>query len=453
MKQRTKLVAAVLLLATAMIMVLTTSFAWMTLSDSPVVQGIQVTIAGSHTVLVAPDISETVGDKVVHYPGQFSDEMNFSDYAQYDYLKQVGGLLPVSTADGENWYLPTYYGNTDPEVLNGTAHTGQLRPTTDFTRDNSLEFANLTADQLKKTRQGNYVYLDFWVMAPVDGYQLRVSTGAESAGSFVIDLPDPQQSVDSGISSYTLTGSNAQTAAAVRIGFLINEDTVLDDSMLQYSHSPGFNSSCTRLQGLYSDPGLGALEMPTTSFTIFEPNGDLHPQTVLNGLGNEITDGQYAITQPLAKGGIPTDISDRLTVQLTNSWTQSGTGQTLIAQQFATFMAGRSTAGEDTMSLKQAFFQDRLQYQIYPYVTKGSFLSYTRDLYNAAANRAVSADDLQLLPKAGATSDVYMTELYGGVPQRIRMFVWLEGQDVDCINSAAAGSFAISIELAGSNES
>ena len=36
------------------------------------------------------------------------------------------------------------------------------------------------------------------------------------------------------------------------------------------------------------------------------------------------------------------------------------------------------------------------------------------------------------------------------VPQRIRMYVWLEGQDVDCVREAALENFAIGIELAGS---
>jgi len=452
MKQQTKLVAAVLLLVTALIMVLTTSFAWMTLSDSPVAQGIQVTIAGSHTVLVAPDIAYTQGDRVLHYPGAFTDNLNFSEYSQYDYLHQTAGLLPVSTADGENWYIPTYYENNSAEVLQGDAYTGQLRPTTEFILDNSLKYANLTPEQLRDSREGSYVYLDFWVVAPVDGYKLRVSTGAESAGSFVIDLPDPQQIITSGNSTFELTGSNAQTAAAVRVGFLINEDILIDESMLVYANSQDFNSSYRQLQGLYADPGMGALELSTTRFAIYEPNGDLHPTKVYDARGNAVTNGQYALTEPLGKGGIAVDVQDRVSVQLTNHWTVFAE-ETLISQQFRTFMAGRSTLGETSQSLKEAFFQNRLQYQIYPYVTTGKFLSSTEDLYAfAAQDKIAQSEEIATLNQSGATEDVYLTQLTGGIPQRIRMYIWLEGQDVDCINSAAAGSFAISIELAGSNQ-
>ena len=37
------------------------------------------------------------------------------------------------------------------------------------------------------------------------------------------------------------------------------------------------------------------------------------------------------------------------------------------------------------------------------------------------------------------------------IPQRIRMFVWIEGQDVDCTEEAIALDFAMSVELAGSD--
>lgn len=440
------------LLVVALVMVITTSFAWMTISDAPVVQGIQVTIAGSHTVLVAPDIAQTQGNQVLHYPGEFTDELNFLEYSQYDYLQEVGGLLPVSTADGENWYIPTYYMNNSPEVLAGDAYTGQLRPTTEFVQDNTLRYANLTSEQVQDSPEGHYVYLDFWVVSPADGYKLRISTGADSAGSFVIDLPDPQQVDAQGGVTYTLTGSNAQTAASVRVGFLINEDVLMDDSMLLYTQSENYNSQYTELQGIYADAGMGALELSTTRFTIYEPNGDLHPTEVQDANGNTVQTGQYVLTKPLGKGGVAADVQDRVSVQLTNTWAAAGE-TSMIQQQFITFMAGRSTAGETEQDLKTEFFRDWLQYQIYPYVTKGNFLASTGDLYTTAGRDGIAqSEDIGALNQAGATEDVYMTELIGGVPQRIRMYIWLEGQDVDCITSAASGSFAISIELAGGNE-
>lgn len=452
MKQYTKILAAAMLLLTAVVMVVSTSFAWMTLSKNPVAQGVQIALAGSHTVMVAPDIAVERNGQVLHYPGTFSDTLNFFEYEQYGYLQQLGGLIPVSTANGEDWYIPTYYELGDTEVESGAAYVGQLRSTGEFRLDNMLLNANLSAETVEeKDPQGHYVYLDFWVMAPVDGYKLRVSTSSESAGSFVIDLPDPVMAENG--AGYTLTGVNQQAAACMRVGFLVNESTVQDDSMHFYMQSPEYDQRFSRLQGVYMEPGTSALYSTNSRFTVFEPNADLHPVAVLNRQGKTILDGQYAETEPLGTGGAPVSIADRLSAQLKNSWSMTGE-EKQIEQMFRVFLGGRSLEGETAQTLKDKFFIETLQYQVYPYVNKGEFIYRTQELYAAAGDdKIATAEELSQLQQAGATEDVYLTQLTGGVPQRIRMYVWLEGQDVDCINRAATGSFAVSIELAGSNAS
>ena len=453
MKRYTKLLSAVLLLVTTLVMLITTSYAWMTMSNAPVVEGIQITVVGSHTVMVAPDISYVKDGQVIHHPGKFSESLNFSQYDQYDYLQQSGGLVPVSTSDGQIWYIPVYYQLEDREVQSGDAYAGQLRPFWDFKRDDTFAYANLTASDEEKMASGSYVYLDFWVVAPVDGYKLRVSTGDEGAGSFGIDLLKPEATVANGETVYGLTGENKQAAACMRVGFMVNEDIIMNDSMLLYSRSDYYNSSYSRLQGVMPEPGMGSGYSSNTSFTIFEPNGDLHPTEVIDSRGNTIVNGQYVLTEPLGRGGATTSIQDRLTVQLTNSWIDLG-GETAISQMFRTFMAGRDLSGETPESLQNKFYVNTLQHQIYPYVQKGRFLTSTESLYAVAgSDKIADAEQIAGLPQSGATEDVYLTELTGGVPQRIRMFIWLEGQDVDCINAAATSSFAVSIELAGSNAS
>ena len=64
----------------------------------------------------------------------------------------------------------------------------------------------------------------------------------------------------------------------------------------------------------------------------------------------------------------------------------------------------------------------------------------------------MSAADVAQLKTAGATDDVYIIELERNVPQRIRMFIWLEGQDVDCTNVTELSSLMLYLELAGSTE-
>lgn len=116
-----KLILITVTLLMSVSVVAMSTYAWFVLSKNPVATGIQVAIGGGNTILIAPDITEVVNGTVYHYPGKFSDKMNFAQYESYDYLKDLGGLNPVSTIDGINWFLPTYYSVTDEEEI-GRAH-------------------------------------------------------------------------------------------------------------------------------------------------------------------------------------------------------------------------------------------------------------------------------------------------------------------------------------------
>ena len=97
------------------------------------------------------------------------------------------------------------------------------------------------------------------------------------------------------------------------------------------------------------------------------------------------------------------------------------------------------------------FYEQRLQGIYTPYISRGGFVKSTRKLYAAAVEGQVLAEDPALRTVAGATEDTIITVLPKNVPQRIRMFVWLEGQDADCVNAQAATNLIVNLELAGSN--
>ena len=100
--------------------------------------------------------------------------------------------------------------------------------------------------------------------------------------------------------------------------------------------------------------------------------------------------------------------------------------------------------------LANKFFNDYLQWQASPYVTNGQFFKNTADIYTY--NGSITPEQLAQLDMQGATEDVYIIRLEKGVPQRIRMFIWLEGQDVDCVNAVSTSSVLLNLELAGSSE-
>lgn len=435
-----KLIVIVLQLALALSVVAMSSYAWLVLSANPAVEGIQITIGGGNTILVAADLTETAPDGTVyHYPARFQDTLNFSQHKSYEYLNGLGELTPVSTADGLNWYLPAYYDLTDQEVQNGEKMAGDLKPIQKFILDDSLKHANLTGEEAKLAAAGSYAYLDFWVVSPGSEYTLRLSTGEDSGGSSVIGLMDVAETADGG---YALTEGAGTAENAVRVGLLVNPDDIIDNTMVYYQSSPAYSGQYTRLKGLYMEPEKSYVYSSGYRFTIYEPNGDSHV--------DEELDGSYVVTQPvgLVNGTVgQVDIKDRLTVQTASTWLMAENGtETQIAQRFQAALAG-FPEGLTTGEMAAKFYNEYLGGQLSPYISKGQFYKSTGNLYNAVSVGMDLGED----HTAGATDDVYIVKLEKDVPQRIRLFIWLEGQDVDCANSAAASSISLRLELAGSN--
>ena len=446
-KVYTKLLLTLIAFVVSLVMVVSVSYAWMTLSNNPVAEGIQVTIGGGNTILVAADLTQETDGTVYHYPGAFDDTLNFAQNASYAYLSEYSGLTPVSTADGVNWFIPTYYDLTDAAVQNGTVLSGSMKSLNEFVRDDTLQYANLSERETKKASQGSYLYLDFWVVSPGADYTLRVSTGEDSGGSFVIGLPAAAENPEGG---YSLSPDGNTSEACVRVGLLANPGYITDETMWYYQSSPGYSAQYTRLRGNYPQPGERSDNSSAYRFTIYEPNADLHPTV-------DSAQGSYLVTRPvgLVDGTVtPVDVGSSLTVQTQSNWAQAQVGEgTQLEQRFTTASFDPSFSGLSADEMTRKFYNEYLQAQVSPYVTKGLFVKNTENLYNAAGTSGVA--DAAFLGQeytATATDDVYIVKLEKNVPQRIRMFIWLEGQDADCVNRAEASSFAFRIELAGSHD-
>lgn len=432
-----KLIALSLLLVLSLCMVAAASYAWLVMSGSPEITGIQVSIGGSNTILVAADMTETFNGVTYHYPDIFSDTLNFGAHESYRWLGSLDGLTPVSTADGINWFLPAYYDSTDPEVKEGSIAVGQLKDITAFPLETDLTHANLSGADNEVIAAGSYVYLDFWVVSPGSDCTLRVSMGDDSSGSFLIELPQPESTTD----GYTLGAASNQSAAMLRVGFLANSDTLVDNSMVCYQNSIGFDDRFRSLRGLYGEAGNTQLSFQSTRFSIYEPNGDYHP-------GGAAPEGDYVQTSPIGLvNDVPTAVSvmDRVTVQKRTGWKMTDSGAPTIEQLFQTAIYGKNLEEEELFNY---FYNDYLQGLVYSYVDKGEFFKMSSDLASCSGYAA----DVAQLKTAGATDDVYIIELERNVPQRIRMFIWLEGQDVDCTNVTELSSLMLYLELAGSTE-
>lgn len=444
MKKRAylKLACTASALLAAMAMIVMSSYAWLTASSSPVAEGIQVAVGGGSTILLAQDVKDDNGN---HYPGVFGKTLTLSDILDPEAYM---GLLPVSTADGIHWYLPTYYTDADPEVLNGEAVAGTLKPCEQFTPDETLAYANLSPEaEEAEDATGHYLYADFWVVSPGGSYDLRVSTSTKpedsSAGSYVIDLPQVVENKDG---KFELAAPENPASESLRIGFLVNRNFA-GESQAAYAASNTKEDRYTgTLLGVYQEKGSSSSTRDSeyNFFHIYEPNGTGHSQ-----LG-EAANGSYLITFPLGvEDGTGTvkvmPVGDQVSVQTTSTW--SGTAGDML--EAAVKMAGENP----TAAQVQEKFYGCLQNNLSTYVNKGKFVSHTSGLYTKAVDASVSSNAIDESALGGANEDNsgVIVRLEKNQPQRIRMFIWVEGQDADCVSGVTAGSFAVRIELSGSS--
>lgn len=417
--------AAALLCAMAMIVM--SSYAWLTASTSPVAEGIQVAVGGGSTILLAPDV---VNDEGKHYPGAFGATLRLDDLLDAD---AYSGLTPVSTADGLSWYLPAYYTENDPEVLARTAKAGDLKPYDQFLCDETLTYANLSAGD-EKAAKGSYLYVDFWVVSPGSRYELRVSTSddASGAGSYVVDLPQVVETK----AGFAMQTPEYPASESIRVGFLVNQNAAAD-SVAAYAANRG-DQRYTTLRGAYQE----AREQVQPAFSyntfyIYEPNGSSHTAQRETG---------YIATYPLGRNGtsvtgIP--VGGKLSVQMASQWEENKVNDLLTA---SVKQAGDTATAADVQAQLYKTLASRSDY-----VNKGQFIQNTDRLYTSMGeDHTVLRATLERMDKAGANESNSIVTLERNVPQRIRMFIWLEGQDADCVSGASVSGFAMRIELAGS---
>lgn len=417
--------AAALLCAMAMIVM--SSYAWLTASTSPVAEGIQVAVGGGSTILLAPDV---VNNEGVHYPGAFGATLRLDDLLDAD---AHSGLTPVSTADGLNWYLPVYYTEDDPEVRAETAKAGDLKPYDQFLCDETLTYANLPVDD-ERAAKGSYLYADFWVVSPGSRYELRVSTSndASGAGSYVVDLP---QVVETEV-GFAMQTPEYPASESLRVGFLVNQNAAAE-SAVAYAANRG-DQRYTMLRGGYQEAGEQVQPaFSYNTFHIYEPNGSSHTAQGETG---------YIATYPLGRNdtsvtGIP--VGGRLSVQMASQWEENKVNDLFTA---SVQQAGDTATAADVQARLYKTLAGRSDY-----VNKGQFIQNTDKLYaNLEEDHTVSWVTLGNMDKAGANESNSIVALERNVPQRIRMFIWLEGQDADCVSGASVSGFAMRIELAGS---
>ena len=490
-KFKIKIYLAGLSLLMALVMLVTASVAWFTISTAPEISGIQVGIFGDRTLLLSDDGED------------------FEQYIDLSYeFSCLAPLHPVSTVDGLNWYLPTY------DLL-----TGALKDPTQFIFDNTLEYANvsilaegatkdnpqlLTGDDLQKqSDKGYYVYADFWMMTEEEyGCNVRLSIphyanfdddpGSDFMTAFNRQK-DAKAEVEQGAyGSYVLNSSFAledgevvmasrEAETSMRVGFLLNPqmlDPKNENDILNSDYIESLNNKSEEGEGESESESEGESETegeseseekeeldPTTydsikdKFYIYEPNADRRsaankpvgtddtPQSEVDYIKgyrfniSNYKDDTYFVTQPI--GGPVTAGTDTQTQNKVNTTaTVVDIPQDRLIIQKASDWNMESL--EETLNKGQVPNSNDVFYPM------GGFLK-TTTVYTALtaddANNTRMAE-VEEMPTDIAGSNVIVT-LKKDTPLKVRLFIWIEGQDVDCWNDIAAGRFIVNLELAG----
>jgi len=422
MKITTKLISSILLLLISMTMTVCVSFAWVTLSDSPALSGIKVTFGTNPSIKIAANRTEMIDGVEVNYPDQFMET------AVLDTPEAL--LSPASTADGIHWFIPVYDEN------------GGL-----------LNFVRDEAGNYKNTVEGGYIEMDFWIVSPLDNCYIRICCGDDDeVGTYVVELPQSVKSFTNN-SGYHLDDSDTALASSIRIGFLIDESPVeTNESMSAYMNSTSYESSFTSLRGNYND-------LSSASFQIFEPNGVIHSKhgnslvQTEEGMKSLLTkQGEYWITRPIGidnEGNAKfVDIQDRLIVQKESGWKKNPDGSLILEDMYQAYL--KQCEEKSKKPSLDEFYKNALGESYLQFVYADELIESTWDLYLGSHINYATKDEVSVIKTTNAIREKAMVVLKKNVPQRIRMFVWIEGQDVDCNSNAASQNVAIRLELAGS---
>lgn len=383
---KAKLVAAALALIIALVLLVSGTFAWFTVSSKSSLGGIQVAM-------------EFTGEE---WPFEVSlDGTNYWKDAKVDGrfttnggIEAVTVLRPISTPNGSQWYLPNY------DSVGGVSG---FRPV-------GLESvgSNLSLGGKLLPEGSNYlVYYDMWVrtLDKDTNYALKLSNPASGSkildeetlyGTYVVSLPVRYST------GCALSDEGEDATCCVRLGFL-----VLDDN----------------------GTGTGSVGQ----FTVYEPNADKSAKKF--GLNEQFG----ASSQLIYVAG-----------------TEENNGKTvgsydIIEKPVDTLIPYTSGGAIEMGCLERVIQQYQSCWDEEQLATLRNTIPSSRNIATFGAfcvdNNGVADNDKYSLATVPHYDKNKSDSENKGI--KIRVFLWLEGQDIDCWNEVRNGSIFANLEFKG----
>lgn len=361
------------------------AYAWFSISTAPEVRGISVGV--TRTGKEYPfELSLDYGEK--------GEQAAWTTQLHLDaLLGKMNTLRPVSTCDGQNWYLPIYGANGN---------------VTGFSRiDNVAEYSNLT-----DANTNYFTYADLWIRTrdPDMDYQVKLSNPLD-------------------LDSVKAEGRETDFGT-----YALNEPVWKDGQMKLYDDA----MTCLRIGFQFMDD----LGEPEGMFYIYEPNADMRSQGmkafVQSNQGQQKGNDTigYLFSQAVEEGDAIT--ADR--------YVKEYAGKSLV---FDTQVPSRTVGsdGEETDSFTMVSQGER-EGTVLIRQRKSSWKEgLTKE--SKISSKAIGAIGAFIDKDMEVAETPPMTTLTENIVKKLRLYIWLEGQDIDCWNQIAGGSIYANLEFTG----
>lgn len=418
-----KLIITGVVLLSALALLALGTFAWFTLSKKGEVGGIGIRMEKSDAqwpfeIVQHQDEWRTI-EQVMNYPDWEKNltlkKVKTDSSPEGREIGDCYQLRPISTYDGVHWYLADYdtYGNV--AGVKGT----------DLAAVGNINRYNPYPEEDDKDVPANYVYY----------YDVWIRTRGESQNAYTLHLNNPL-SMDNLLNdemlfgTYVLPGiiqdpegqatmsqAGYDASTCLRVGFLFYNQNE-GDSMINVA-SPSDNS--------HETPGV---------FWIYEPNSDIRAKYFTQyggtGLVKHTYEMQKGITY-IAGEGQTTVVGDHINLKdgniLDTSLPKASGSEVTYEIQQNTIK--QKASAWDMGKVRSKSSPDKVNSRDIDHF--GKFISHNnpeREGYDGIDTPG-------------------MITIEPGKPQHVRIFIWMEGQDVDCWNSSLTGKLAINLEFRG----
>ncbi len=421
-KRKPSILITTYMLVISILMLATASFAWFTISTSPEISGMQVTLFTDMALQVS----------MTGEPGTFTQSIDLSEC-----FRDLAPLKPISTVDGKHWFIPSYNAvgfltppdefklatdanenvsllDSEGNPLTGTAYMDALAAgyyvsctfwmQTEYEEDVSV---TLSAPDITKDHSS----LESWEIG--DGSAFSEAHG-KKYGSYALAVYEAERDEEGNYTGHHKIDNNSQTA--LRVGFLIEQDD--------------YNTS--------------------ERFVVWEPNAEQRSLFTDKPTGEYGYVSGFQLQEEYYKSNfyIPTRPIGPKVVEI------AGTDETKIVGELSSIASNnlivQHAGAWDQEALKEAFTEgNKPNSNDVDYF--GKFIKETSSL---TPNENGIHDLVNNPVETGLASDTLVVNLQGrdadGTlhPKKVTMCIWIEGQDVDCWNDIAGGSFVINLEFA-----